>query len=369
MATNRRETTRDVPRLAIVRRRGLRLWASLAISLIIVGFLIGRVDVSAALRVVARMGLWTPLILAPYLFVHFADVLSWRQTFEDARGPGVRFLWRARLCAEALANSLPAGAALAETVKVVLLTRGAGLPIAKAASNLLVAKLTTGIAQLSFVFMGLVLARRTLQARSVELIGRPHLETWSLVAAGSLLILLSGTLLALARGVVASRLLALVRRGSNSRWRARLERLERPFADFDYGMAAAARIPRRQLARAIAFAFLSFLFLGLETFGILWLLSADVSLQNALSMEAFVSIVRVLFFFLPAGLGAQEASYYAFLRACGVAEAETLTAAFMIAKRAKELAWIGTGYVLLSLQHVKLTDLRSGTADRPDSKP
>jgi uncharacterized membrane protein YbhN (UPF0104 family) len=319
----------------------------------------GRVDVSAALGVLSRMGVWAPLIAVPYLFVHFADVLAWRQTFEDEARPGVRFLWRARLCAEALANSLPAGVALGETVKVVLLTRGAGLPIAKAASNLLVAKLATGIAQLSFVLLGLVLARRTLEARSMDLIGRPNLETWGLVAAGSLLIVLSVTLLALARGLVASRLLALVRRGSSSRWRARLERLEKPFADFDYGMAAAARMPRGQLARAITYGFISFLFLGLETFVILWLLSANVSLQNALSMEAFVSIVRVLFFFLPAGLGAQEASYYAFLRACGVAEAETLAAAFMIAKRAKELLWVGTGYVLLSLQHVKLADLRS----------
>jgi len=52
------------------------------------------------------------------------------------------------------------------------------------------------------------------------------------------------------------------------------------------------------------------------------------------------------FFFLPGGLGAQDASYYGLLALYGVPNPE-VAAAFVILKRSKELFWIALGYLLL----------------------
>jgi uncharacterized membrane protein YbhN (UPF0104 family) len=52
-------------------------------------------------------------------------------------------------------------------------------------------------------------------------------------------------------------------------------------------------------------------------------------------------------FFVPAGLGVQDLGYVAFLHASGVPEAAALGAAFVVLKRAKELAWVAAGWTIL----------------------
>jgi glycosyltransferase 2 family protein len=64
-------------------------------------------------------------------------------------------------------------------------------------------------------------------------------------------------------------------------------------------------------------------------------------------MEAIVVFMRNLAFFVPAGLGVQDAGYIAFLHAFGIPNAAAGAAAFVIVKRAKELVWVGVGYACL----------------------
>jgi uncharacterized membrane protein YbhN (UPF0104 family) len=105
------------------------------------------------------------------------------------------------------------------------------------------------------------------------------------------------------------------------------------------------RLPRRQVAGSIACFFFGWLALGCEDWLILSLLHARASLATAVSLEAIVSVVRMLFFFVPAGLGAQDVSYFALLKLWDTPDAEAT--AFMLLKRGKEACWIGLGYVLL----------------------
>ena len=63
-------------------------------------------------------------------------------------------------------------------------------------------------------------------------------------------------------------------------------------------------------------------------------------------------------FFVPAGLGIQDAGYLAFLSAFGAAA--PLAAAFIVVKRTKELIWIAIGYVaLLALERRQPPDTAS----------
>jgi uncharacterized membrane protein YbhN (UPF0104 family) len=163
---------------------------------------------------------------------------------------------------------------------------------------------------------------------------------------------------AVARGKLFGRLLQRAVAFREGRLRHRLERFVPLVERADHALGVVARVPRGQTVLAIAQFFTGFVCLGLENFVILTLLSSGVSAPEAISMEALVALVRIAFFFLPSALGAQEASYYFALRAFGVADPETLTAAFMVAKRAKELLWIGVGYAMLSSLHVHVSDAR-----------
>jgi hypothetical protein len=62
-------------------------------------------------------------------------------------------------------------------------------------------------------------------------------------------------------------------------------------------------------------------------------------------MEAAVVFLRNLAFFVPAGLGVQDAGYFKFLAAFGISPVGA--GAFVILKRAKEALWVGVGYLVL----------------------
>src|SRR5262249_8564336 len=84
-----------------------------------------------------------------------------------------------------------------------------------------------------------------------------------------------------------------------------------------------------------------------ETWVLLRLLGIDLSFSMVLAFEPVVSFARSAAFFIPAGLGVQDAGYMAFLRQAGIPDAVTRAAAFVLLKRFKELVWIALGWILL----------------------
>jgi hypothetical protein len=260
-----------------------------------------------------------------------------------------------RIGTEAVANSLPAGPALAETVKAFILQSQLGLPLSAAAGNVVLAKFALAIAQALFLIVALMLTMPILSHNSHAILGREGLEWIALGVAFGFLLFVSVSLWAVARGRMFSRLLDHGGKltGKLERFRPRFERIEHAFGAF-------GRVPQSQLLGSIALFSCGWIALGCENVVILGLLGADVTPQQAISMEAVLSVVRIMFFLVPSALGAQEAGYYLILRAYGVADPEVVAAAFMLAKRTKEMLWISIGYVVLSSMHVRVRDARAG---------
>jgi hypothetical protein len=73
----------------------------------------------------------------------------------------------------------------------------------------------------------------------------------------------------------------------------------------------------------------------------------DLSFAAVLAFEPVVSFARSAAFFIPAGLGVQDAGYMAFLQRAGIPDAVNRAAAFVLLKRFKELVWIAVGWILL----------------------
>jgi hypothetical protein len=316
------------------------------------------VDWPAAWRTLQRLGARAPLIAIPYAVILLLDSMGWRNTFEHPQRIRLFELWRMRVATEAVSNSLPAGPAIGETLKALILQRRLRMPMTEAAANVVLAKFGIAIAQALFSVAAFVLAAPMLQENSRSLVGRDGLEWIAFGVAFGFLAIVTLGLWAVARGKLFGRLLQRAVTFREGRLRHRLERFIPLVTRADHALGLVARVPRFQTAIAIAEFFAGFVVMGLENFVILALLGSGVTVAQSISMEALLAIVRIGFFFLPSGLGAQEAGYYFALRAFGVADPETLAAAFMVAKRAKELVWIGIGYALLSSLHVHVSDVR-----------
>jgi uncharacterized membrane protein YbhN (UPF0104 family) len=336
-------------------------WIRAAVVVIALGglALVARnVDWPAAWRALQRMGARAPLIAVPYAIILAIDSFGWRNTFEHPQGISVFALWRIRIATEAVSNSLPAGPAIGETLKAMILQRRLGMRLTDAAANVVITKFAIAIAQALFTVAALVLAAPTLQSNSHKLLGRDGLEWIAFGVAFGFLAIVTLGLWAVARGKLFGRVLQRLVTFREGRLRHRLERFGPLVERADHALAVIERVPWRRTVLAIGQFFIGFIVMGLENFVILALLSSGVTIPQAISMEALLALVRIGFFFLPSALGAQEAGYYLALRAFGVADAEILAAAFMVAKRAKELLWIGTGYALLSSLHVHVSDAR-----------
>jgi uncharacterized membrane protein YbhN (UPF0104 family) len=263
-------------------------------------------------------------------------------------------LWRVRTAVDAVAGSVPGGVAVGESLRVLLLEREFGLPFAEGVSNAVVSRLVMAAGQGVFVVCGIAMAGFPAGPPSTRSAGLAGGGLVGLAAGLAFSGLMGGTLVVLSRGHLLSRLLGRLESAWGGRWRATLSGFREPLERLDRGLAAMSRVPRGQRALALTMFLVGWLSLGVECWLILRLLGASVPIATAVSVEAIVSIVRIGFFFLPGGLGAQDASYYGLFKLYGVPHAEAISAAFVIVKRAKEVFWIALGYLLLLLSPVRV---------------
>jgi uncharacterized membrane protein YbhN (UPF0104 family) len=113
-----------------------------------------------------------------------------------------------------------------------------------------------------------------------------------------------------------------------------IEGIERRIADF-------YRDHRGALAVSISAACVAWVLGAVELWIVLHALDVPIGFGEAWIVEAFVQSVRAASFFLPAGLGAQEAATWLMLD--WMLAAPTAGVAAAIIRRARELIWIALG--------------------------
>lgn len=290
---------------------------------------------------------WLLLALVPYLVAQLFDSRALGLLL-GPRQPGPRRVLRTRLAADAVAFSLPWGAAFGDATAVRLLSARDGVPAGEAAAAAATRHVFLGIAHGLMLLSGAWLGARALRTASMAWIGGRGLE-WLVIGLGLGMSLGLATVLPLTgERQLARRLGAWIGR---LRWRPLRRWLARhagALRAFDGRMAILARTSTLERLRVIGLVWLSMLLDAAETFLILSLLGAGIGFASILSMESLLQLARVAAVALPAGLGVQDAGYIAFLQALGTPEAASVGAAFVLVKRAKELCWIGVGFALLA---------------------
>jgi uncharacterized membrane protein YbhN (UPF0104 family) len=344
-----------------VKRRVLRILPLLfAIGVAIYFF--SRIDLRQALVYVEKIGYYAPLVLVPYLLMSLCDAGGWKYSFaRSLKAIKLRELLWIRIATEATANSLPAGLAVCETLKVILLNRRLGVAPSEAAANGIVTKFSLGISHGLFLILGLSLASEILRQNSIQLTGRPGLQYIGFaVAAVFLMITVAATLL-LFRGNVVTSLFGRLQRLPVRAWQRWLTRHQEQFHDVDHNLSAVSQLPKRQMALSVGLYFVGWFCSALENYLILTLLGAHATFDQCISLEAVISIIRLMFFFIPSSIGIQEVVYFTMFRGFGFPDGDAIAAAFIIIKRLKEICWIATGYALLSVFHVPVATIKAET--------
>lgn len=299
-------------------------------------------------HLLANVGPAFLLVLAPQGLALAMESLGWRRAFQSLE-QGVPFwpLLRVRIATEALAQSLPAGMVWCESVKPYLLQRDCGIPVARGIAGMAARKYLLLISQAACLAFAASVAWAPLDAASTSLIGARGLP-WC--ALGGALVLGAGAWgmsLGLRHGEVAAQVLSTLKRFPLERWRRALERRATEFFRTDHELARFFRASGAERLAAATFFLGVWLLEATETFVILRVLDVNVSWSAALGMEVLVVLIRHVLFMMPAGLGAQDLGYVAFLGALGIPEAVSVGAAFSVLKRSKEGIWSLVGWALL----------------------
>ena len=323
-------------------------WVGLSACLALFLHAMAHADLVAAWRRIVAIGPLAAIVLVPFPLGLLADAAAWRLLLRGlGRDVPLGMLFRTRLSVEAIASSAPAGAVWAEAVGPALVAgqsdaRVSEVVAASTARRWLLVRMH-GI----YVAVAAVLGFSAITAASTALLGDRH-GLFLLVIGGSLalLSLALGIETLTTRGRIAQRL---------SDWLVRFPRLrgwvEERESHFSAADASIVKLSRDRKTTLGALARIAVLWIaeGIETFLILRLLGANLSLVEVLSFDAALSIVRSAAFFAPAGIGVQDVGYLAVLKAYGVPDADAIGPAFVVLKRLKELVFIAIGYLLLAL--------------------
>lgn len=305
-----------------------------------------------------ELGWRSPLVVLPYLGAIGLDTAAWRAILRQLGQPvGFLRLLRVRVATESLLLGLPGGSILSETLKPALLLRD-GVEVQVTAASLAGKKALQVGSQGLYFLLAATVAWRPLGALSRNL-GFGRVLAPAVALAGLALLLLA---LALSGVLVSSRLaerfVGLLRALPSQRLRGWLTRRKGAFVSAD-------ALTREVLGNLPAHAPLPVLWLlgswmmeSVESWVLLALLGSRLDFTQVLAFEPAVSLMRSLAFFLPGGLGVQDAAYFACLThlptAVGVSAATA--AAFVLLKRFKEVFWVLAGFASLA-----------GLAKRPSS--
>ncbi|AKU91994.1 hypothetical protein AKJ08_2381 [Vulgatibacter incomptus] len=303
-------------------------------------------DAAEAAHAVVRAGPLLLLGLLPYGLSLAADGWGFSRLL---RRVGCRIhpigLAGTRASAEALAISLPGGALIAESVKPFLLRSRFGVPLEEGAGGMAARKCLIVAGHGAYIGLAVALGWGWLATQSQRLTGAaglPWLVLGSGVGIGAVAVAMR---FAFGSGTLVSRLSGLAGRIPFAALRSRLESAKRSFDRADAGLRRMLEL--RSGAASLPAFVIMWMCEALESWLLLRLFGAELGFVETLALEATISAVRAFAFFAPAGIGFQDAGYLALLGTGG--PGASVAAAFVLAKRLRELVWIGIGYALLAV--------------------
>ncbi len=280
-----------------------------------------------------------PLAVAISAGVHLPQIAltaaAWQALLPPAQRPGLGRMMALRWYRESANALLPAGALVGQAAAARLLAKR-GVPGDLAGATATVDLTLEAVSQFFFTLAGVLLL---VAFRDTGGLAGFAWAGLGVAVAGAVAMVLVQRRLPLA---LAERLLARLAR----RWPS-----IRPSAIRDFqGAILALHADGRRLAQAILWHTASWVIGAVEIWGVLWLLGHEVSLADALVIEALAQALRNVGFLLPGALAVQEGAIIGAAALCGVPPAAALAVALV--RRAREVTFSLPG--LLAWQRAEM---------------
>ncbi|MGE3311684.1 MAG: lysylphosphatidylglycerol synthase domain-containing protein [Limisphaerales bacterium] len=333
-------------------KRWLR-WLAFLVGLGVFAVYLRQTDLRAVGSALKGLGVLGGLLLIPYFVVYLVDAWAWRLSFGRPTGVGYLRMFFIRWSGESVNNLVPTAYVGGEAIKVMLLKRE-GVPAAESTAAALISKTAQTLGQVLFLVAG---AGAYLALRRE---GDPRGMVWGLAAvlAGGATVV--SVLLWLQRRGVASTLIRLLSRlGIRSR---RLAALRPGWEAMDAIVARFFRARRLRFVGCACAYLLGWLLDTVEVYLAGRLLGLPVTWTQALVLESFTGVVKVVGLWVPGALGVQESGIVLLGRWVGAPALFGPTYALL--RRARELVYAAIGFGMLALWGVG--DGR-GAGDRSES--
>jgi uncharacterized membrane protein YbhN (UPF0104 family) len=321
------------------RPLSLLKWAAAAVAIAVLVHTLAGADVGRAASLVRRSGAWVAVGLLPYAIALTLDGLAWRALIAPIGRAPVAALMRARLRCDSFGATLPGGTLVGESIAPAWLREW--MPIDAGIAAIASRKCLVGVAEGLYLLASFAVGFSVLHARAAAM-------PWVVLALSvGMLFMFGGMSVALASGSVAARVHGWLAALPIPTLRTWIASRARGFTATDERLACVLRAPPSRLATACALSLAAWSIETTETWTLLRLVDVRLPITTVLAFEASVSLLRSLAAFSPGGLGVQDVGYVAALGALGVPDAVTAGAAFVVLKRAKELAWALVGYATM----------------------
>ena len=323
----------------------------LLLGLGLFGWFVHRAGPGEIWRTCASLGWYAPLALIPYGVVYGVDTLGWKFAFarEAVSRVGFWSLFRVRWCGEAVNNVVPSAYVGGEAVKVYLL-RKRGVAIRDATASVIVGRTVQTLTQVMFIALGSAAFLSIAQPTSAFRQGMIAVLVGSLAAIGALFWLQSRGMFSILFAILERLKIRIKSLESN---RAGLEQVDRQVVGF-------YRHDRGRFFKSTCFYLGGWLLDTMDIFLVSWLVGMPISWSQALAIEAFIGVAKVLGLFVPGALGVQESGIALVCRMAGLPDALGLS--YAIIRRGREVIYASFGWLLLYAEEATLKGLSGKVA-------
>ncbi len=331
-------------------------YIGLGLGIVLVVLQFRHIDFAGVIERISSIGFSSVIILFPFLALHILETFAWIKVFPPSI-TAIPFskLLKIQFIAETVSMTLPAGVAVGEPLRPFLCHRFIGIPLPAGVASVAVRKLMLGVAQGIYTIIGAIAGFSFLQTVPIPIFPLGVLG-YIMVGAGVLIFLIFlFLLLLLLNGSAAQsvhRLLMLVPFKKVKKWL--LDR-ERGFLDTDEELKSFDAPFAGRLLFVLLIYIIAWFMLAIESYIILRLLGVEITFLQVFAMDTAITMLRVLFFFIPSGLGVQELGYRLFFQTLGLHDVADY-GAFVLLRRFKELLWYSFGYGVMFFSGVHLHD-------------
>ena len=286
------------------------------------------------------------IIFIPYIIIIVNDSVGWFNCFaRRLSGRSLGKLITLRLATETLQTSLPGGAAYAELARPFLLNKHLKIGYTESIAANIITKVNILAAQVLFLIFGIVLLLTRFREGAVP--GGFISDSILYPAAG---VLIAGGLLTAYLVYNRDLILRIICRLDklNIKFLRRvIIRIRRPASEVNKILTEFYSQHKIRLIITIIIFLLTWFLMAFESLLILRVIGIEADLMQTVLLESLISLIRMIFFFLPGAAGPQDAAVMMIFTIAGVPDPVLNSLIFVMLKRAKEIVWILTGYIVL----------------------